>query len=134
MTDAPQRSYTILVPLADLHQAAGLIRVAASLMPLLSRAERGRVVALGVIEIPEELALQLAPGLAERSDGTVTALRVETDDRPPLETAQEAEEFQAVLATSSRPERLREKVVRCDSVEQAILNEAASHQAVVMGA
>src|SRR5919199_4915951 len=56
-TDGQQRSYTILVPLADLHEAAGLIRVAASLMPLLSPHERGRVVALGVVEIPEELAL-----------------------------------------------------------------------------
>src|ERR671931_2219944 len=52
-----QPSYTILVPLADLHEAAGLIRMASALMPLLSRAERGRVVALGVVEIPEELAL-----------------------------------------------------------------------------
>src|ERR687887_1931212 len=52
-----QRSYTILVPLANLHEAPGLIRVASALMPLLSRAERGRVVALGVVEIPEELAL-----------------------------------------------------------------------------
>src|SRR5919197_3910315 len=52
-----QRSYTILVPLADLHEAAGLIRMASALMPLFNRAERGRVVALGVVEIPEELAL-----------------------------------------------------------------------------
>src|SRR5213594_3370736 len=51
------RSYTILVPLAALNEASSLIRVASALMPLLSRAERGRVVALGVVEIPEELAL-----------------------------------------------------------------------------
>src|SRR5918911_662619 len=55
MDDQP--SYTVLVPLANLHEAAGLIRMASALMPLLSRAERGRVVALGVVEIPEELAL-----------------------------------------------------------------------------
>jgi nucleotide-binding universal stress UspA family protein/glycosyltransferase involved in cell wall biosynthesis len=241
-----QSSYTILVPLADLHEAAGLIRVACALMPPVSRAELGRVVALGVVEIPEDLALtegavparmhrqllgrlrrlgmspavelrttvrvsrqiwqgivetarevdanlillgwkgwtasqeaifsrtidqavknspcdiavvrglsptcckrvlvpvrggphaalalQLAIGLAERSDGTVTALHIEAEGRPPGELAQEAEEFRAVLATSPRPGRTRELVVQAESVERAILAQASSHQVVVMGA
>jgi glucosyl-3-phosphoglycerate synthase len=241
-----RRSYTILVPIADLHEAAGLIRVAAALMPLLGGGEPGRVVALGVIEIPEEmaltegavparihrqmlgrlrrlgrsplvelrttvrvtrqiwqgivesalqeradlillgwkgwtgsqdaifsstidqavknapcdiavvsrlnpmackrvlvpvrggphaaLALQLAVGLAERSDGTVSALRVATDGDAEADRLREEEEFHAVLATSSRPERTRELHVQCDSVEQAILSQAGEHQVVVMGA
>jgi glucosyl-3-phosphoglycerate synthase len=241
-----RRSYTILVPIADLHEAAGLIRVAAALMPLLGGGEPGRVVALGVIEIPEEmaltegavparmhrqalgrlrrlgrsplvelrttvrvsrqiwqgiveaaqqeradlillgwkgwtdsqdaifsstidqavknapcdiavvsrlnpaackrvlvpvrggphaaLALQLAVGLAERSDGTVSALRVATAADGDAERRREQEEYQAVLATSSRPERTRELHVQCDSVEQAILGQAKEHQVVVMGA
>src|SRR5918994_4929923 len=52
-----QRSYTVLVPLADLQEATGLIRVASALMPPAEVAQRGRVVALGVVEIPEEVAL-----------------------------------------------------------------------------
>jgi nucleotide-binding universal stress UspA family protein len=246
MTSNGQRSYTILVPMADLHEAAGLIRMASALMPLLSRGERGRVVALGVVEIPEDLALtegavparmhrqllgrlrrldmspavefrttvrvsrqiwqgiveaaldekadlillgwkgwkgsesgifgstidqavknapcdiavvsrlsppsckkvlvpvrggphaalalQLAVALAERAEGTVNALRVEPTNRTADDRAQEAEEFHAVLATSPRPERTHEKVVRNDSVEQAILAEAEGYQVVVMGA
>jgi nucleotide-binding universal stress UspA family protein len=243
-TETP--SYTILVPLADLQEASALIRVACSLMPPLDLAERGRVVALGVVEIPEDvaltegavparmhrqllgrlrrlglaptlelrtivrvsrqvwegivetaqeeradlillgwkgwtasqdaifsrtidqavknapcdiavvsrlnptccrrvlvpvrggphaaLALQLGLGLAERSGGTVTALRVESEGRSQRELAEEAEEFQAVVATSSRPGRTRELAVQGDSIEQAILAEAKSHEVVVMGA
>jgi nucleotide-binding universal stress UspA family protein len=241
-----QRSYTVLVPLADLQEATGLIRVASALMPPAEVAQRGRVVALGVVEIPEEvaltegavparmhrqllgrlrrlglspaielrtivrvsrqvwqgivetarderadlillgwkgwtasqdaifsrtidqavknapcdiavvsglnptccrrvlvpvrggphaaLALQLGLGLAERSGGTVTALRVESGRRTSQQLADEAEEFQAVVATSSLPGRTRELAVRGDSVEQAILAEAKSHEVVVMGA
>src|SRR5215211_968030 len=239
-------TYTVIVPLADLSQATALIRVASALMPLLGGQDPARVVALGVVEIPEEqaltegaiparlhrqllgrlrrlrmppavelrttvrvsrqiwqgiveaareeqanlillgwkgwtasqnvifsrtideavknapcdiavvsrldpscckrvlvpirggphaaLALRLALGLAERSDGTVTALRVETEDRSADELARDAEEFQAVVATSARPERTRELAVRSDSVERAILKEARGHQVVVMGA
>jgi nucleotide-binding universal stress UspA family protein/glycosyltransferase involved in cell wall biosynthesis len=241
-----QSSYTILVPLADLHEAAGLIRLASALMPPVSRAELGRVVALGVVEIPEELALtegavparmhrqllgrlrrlgisaavelrttvrvsrqiwqgivetarevdanlillgwkgwtasqeaifsrtidqavknspcdiavvrglnpicckrvlvpvrggphaalalQLAIGLAEHSNGTVTALHIEAEGRPQGELAEECEEFRAVLATSPRPDRTSELVVQADSVERAILAQASSHEVVVMGA
>lgn len=240
-----QRAYTMLVPLADLHEAAGLIRVASALMPLLG-GERGRVVGLGVVEIPEELALtegavparlhrqllgrlrrfgrspsielrtivrvsrqvwqgiveaaleeradlillswkgwtdsqgaifsstidqavknapcdiavvsrlnpaackrvlvpirggphaalalQLAVGLAERADGTVSALRVETPGRSAEELERDREEFRAILATSPRPERTSEVVVQADSVQQAILAVARNYQAVVMGA
>jgi glucosyl-3-phosphoglycerate synthase len=241
-----RRSYTIVVPLADLHEAASLLRVAASLMPLLSRAEGGRVVALGVVEIPEELALtegaiparmhrqmlgrlrrvamspsvelrttvrvsrqiwqgivetaqqeradlillgwkgwtasqgaifsntidqavknapcdiavvsrlnpggagrvlvpvrggphaalalQLATGLAERADGSVTVLRVERSGLQPNQAEREAGEFSAVVASGARPERLRERVVQAGSVEEAILTEARQHDVVVMGA
>lgn len=241
------RSYTILVPLAALHEAAGLIEVASALMPLLSQAERGRVVALGVVEIPEELALtegavparmhrqllgrlrrlrmspavelrttvrvsrqiwqgiveaaeeeaadlillgwkgwtasqdaifsrtidqavknapcdiavvsrlnpaeckrvlvpvrggphaalalRLAVALAERADGVVNALRVDRKGRRrPREAARAEEEFQAVLATSDRPERTRELVLTSDSVERTILDQAEEHEAIVMGA
>src|SRR5712691_805278 len=234
MAAGDQRSYTILVPLADLQQATALIRAASLLMPLLNTGERGRVVALGVVEIPEELALtegaiparmhrqllgrlrrlgmsadvelrtsvrvsrqiwqgivetaqeeranlillgwkgwtdsqdavfsstidqavknapcdiavvsrlnpaackrilvpvrggphaalalRLASGLAERVDGMVSALRVETPGREGDNPLQEIEEFEAVLASSSRPERTREIVERGDSVERAILS------------
>ena len=245
-TPPAPHSYTILVPLADLHAAPRLIRIASALMPLLSRAERGRVVALGVVEIPEELALtegavparmhrqllgrlrrvgtspsielrtlvrvsrqvwqgiveaaqeehadlillgwnswagsqeatfsstveqavknapcdiavvrglnpdcckkillpirggphaalamQLAVGLAERSGGSVSALHVELEGTPQPQLERDREEFAAVLATSPRPERTRDRTVRCRSVEAAILGEAKGHDAVVMGA
>jgi glucosyl-3-phosphoglycerate synthase len=80
------------------------------------------------------LALQLAVGLAERSDGTVSALQVATTTGSEADRLREQEEFQAVLATSSRPERTRELQVQCESVEQAILGQAREHQVVVMGA
>jgi glucosyl-3-phosphoglycerate synthase len=246
MADGERRSYTILVPLADLHEAAGLIRVASAFMPLLGASQRGRVVALGVVEIPEELALtegaiparmhrqqlgrlrrlgmspsvelrttvrvsrqiwqgivetaqeeradlilfgwkgwtasqdaifsstidqavkfapcdiavvsrlnpqhckrvlvpvrggphaalalQLAVALAERVDGTVSALQVDLEHRSAAEAIQDREEFVAVLATSPRPERTRERVVRAESVEGAILGAASGHQVLVMGA
>ncbi|MCC7104587.1 MAG: glucosyl-3-phosphoglycerate synthase [Chloroflexi bacterium] len=241
-----QRAYTILVPIADLHEASDLIKMAAALMPLLGGDVQGRVVALGVVEIPEEmaftagavparlhrrllgrlrrfdrtssielrttvrvsrqiwhgiveaaaeeradlillgwkgwtasqdaifsrtidqavrnapcdialvsrlnpamvkrvlvpvrggphaeLALRLAVGLANTSGGIVTALRIETPDRPYDELDQENEEFHAVLATSCQPELTREVVVRSGSVADAIVAEANSHQVIVMGA
>jgi glucosyl-3-phosphoglycerate synthase len=240
------RSYTILVPQAALHEAAGLIEVASALMPLLSEAERGRVVALGVVEIPEELALtegavparmhrqllgrlsrlrmspavelrttvrvsrqiwqgiveaaeeegadlillgwkgwtasqdaifsrtidqavknapcdiavvsrlnpanckrvlvpvrggphaalalRLAVALAERADGQVSALRVDGKRRRKAESTRNEAEFRAVVATSDRPERTRQVVLTSDSVERAILDQAAEHEAIVMGA
>ena len=46
MTTSPEaRSYTVLVPLTDLREAPRLIQIASAVMPLLNRAERGRVVA-----------------------------------------------------------------------------------------
>lgn len=87
------------------------------------------------------LAFKLAMGLADRVDGTVTALRIE---RPPRagQTAEEVatsrerdrDEFEAVLATAPRPDRIRQLVVQADSVVEAILTQAESHQVVVMGA
>src|SRR5207248_3684109 len=66
--------------------------------------------------------------------GFVTALRVELEGREATELAREAEECWAVLATSDRPARTREAVVRSESVERAILDAAWGHQVVVMGA
>ena len=84
------------------------------------------------------LAFKHATGLADRVDGTVTALRIETssagDSLWEVEHARDVEEFAAVLATAPRPDRVREVVVKADSVVDAICREAESHQVVVMGA
>lgn len=55
MAAATEREFTILVPLSDMRFAGDLIRVAGALMPMQSGSRRGRVVALGVVEIPEEV-------------------------------------------------------------------------------
>jgi glucosyl-3-phosphoglycerate synthase len=84
------------------------------------------------------LAFKLATGLADRVDGMVTALRIETssagDSLWEVEHARDVEEFAAVLATAPRPDRVREVIVKADSVVDAICREAESHQVVVMGA
>lgn len=87
------------------------------------------------------LAFKLATGLADRVDGTVTALRVElpedagTPDDGSIGTRErDVEEFEAVLATAPRPDRIRQVVVQADSVVEAILKQAESQQVVVMGA
>ena len=241
--------YTILVPVEDLRVAGRLIEVASALMPVQEGEARGKVITLGVVEIPEELALtegavparmhrqllgrlrrpgrsprvelrtlvrvhrqvwqgiieaareedvdlillgwsgrtedgagasavlgttideavrnapcdiavakglnlqtarrilvpirggphaalafKLATGLADRVDGTVTALRIETPDADEAERARDVEEFAAVLATAPRPDRVREVVVRAKSVVEAICTHAESHQVVMMGA
>ncbi len=56
--------YTILVPVADLRAAGELIQVASALMPVHEGEARGKVISLGVVEIPEELAF---------SEGTIPA-------------------------------------------------------------
>jgi nucleotide-binding universal stress UspA family protein len=49
--------YTILVPMAsDLVAARGLLEMAAALIPVRGGEARGRVVALAIVEIPDELA------------------------------------------------------------------------------
>src|SRR5579885_262125 len=49
--------YTVLVPLAaDLAPARELLEIAAALVPVRHGESRGRVVALGIVEIPDELA------------------------------------------------------------------------------
>jgi glucosyl-3-phosphoglycerate synthase len=247
-----EEEYTILVPTMDLSTAGRLIQIAAALMPVHEGEARGKVLPLGVVEIPEELGLsagaiparhhrqmlgrlrrvnkspqvelqtlvrvhrqvwqgivetardegvdlillgwsgrvdadsvlgttideavrnapcdiavakgvsiqaakrilvpirggphaalafKLATGLAERVDGIVTALRIE---RPPgpgepdegsiASRERDREEFEAVLATAPRPDRVREVVVAASSVVEAILRQAESHQIVVMGA
>ncbi len=239
------RDYTILVPVADLRAAGGLIQVASALMPVHEGAARGKVITLGVVEIPEDLALtegavparmhrqllgrlrrvnkspqvemrtlvrvhrqvwqgivetaeeesvdlillgwsgrsngqavlgttvdeavrnapcdiavakglnmnaarrilvpirggphaalafKLAAGLADRVDGTVTALRIETSSTDGAQHARDLEEFNAVVATAPRPDRVRELVVQSDAVVDAICQQAARHQVVVMGA
>jgi len=87
------------------------------------------------------LAFKLATGLADRLDGTVTALRVETpqgaggdDEGSIAERDRDREEFEAVVATAPRPERIREVVVQANSVIEAITKQAESHHVVVMGA
>ena len=87
------------------------------------------------------LAFKLATGLADRVDGTVTALRVETPHGPgdidadsSAERDRDREEFEAVVATAPRPERIREVVVQASSVLEAITKLAESHHVVVMGA
>lgn len=55
MTATMEREFTILVPLSDMRFAGDMIKVAGALMPVHSGGRRGRVVALGVVEIPEEV-------------------------------------------------------------------------------
>ncbi|MCC7372916.1 MAG: glucosyl-3-phosphoglycerate synthase [Chloroflexi bacterium] len=244
--------FTILVPTTDLSTAGRLIQVAAALMPVHEGEARGRVLPLGVVEIPEEigfsagavparihrqmlgrlrrvnrspqielrtlvrvhrqvwqgiieaakeehanlillgwsgrvnansvlgttideavrnapcdiaiakgvsiqsakrilvpirggphaaLAFKLATGLAERVDGVVTALRIERpggpggpDEGTIASRERDRVEFEAVLATAPRPDRVREVVVEAQSVVDAILRQAETHQVVVMGA
>ena len=229
---ADDDEYTILVPTTDLSTAGRLIQIAAALMPVHEGEARGKVLPLGVVEIPEELgfsagavparmhrqmlgrlrrvnkspqielrtlvrvhrqvwqgivetardegvdlillgwsgrvdadsvlgttideavrnapcdiavakgvsvqsakrilvpirggphaalAFKLATGLADRVDGIVTALRIE---RPPgpgepdegtiASRERDREEFEAVLATAPRPDRVREVVVEAE--------------------
>jgi glucosyl-3-phosphoglycerate synthase len=54
---ADDEEYTILVPTTDLSTAGRLIQVAAALMPVHEGEARGRVLPLGVVEIPEEIGL-----------------------------------------------------------------------------
>jgi nucleotide-binding universal stress UspA family protein len=54
---AEDEEYTILVPTTDMSTAGRLIQVAAALMPVHEGEARGRVLPLGVVEIPEELGL-----------------------------------------------------------------------------
>ena len=56
MTIPVSREYTILVPITDLGMAGRLIQVASALMPVHEGEARGKVITLGVVEIPEELA------------------------------------------------------------------------------
>jgi nucleotide-binding universal stress UspA family protein len=49
--------YTILVPTTDLSTAGRLIQIAGALMPVQEGEARGRVLPLGVVEIPEEIGL-----------------------------------------------------------------------------
>ncbi|MBI4494264.1 MAG: glucosyl-3-phosphoglycerate synthase [Chloroflexi bacterium] len=238
--------YKILVPLADPRAGTDLIQVAAALMPVQPGGRKGRVVALGVVEIPEELgftegaiparlhrqglgrlvklyqspdvelrtlvrvsrhvwqgiveaareeqadlilfgwkgwtdsshaifgatidevvrkapcdiaiakqvslgqrggvllpvrggphavlALQLATGLAERLDCHVTAMHIQRPACSAEAWARDREEFDAILSTALRPERVRPLEVAADEVEAAILAQAASHGVVVMGA
>ena len=50
-----EREFTIMVPLSDMRFAGDLIKIAGALMPVQEEGKRGRVVALGVVEIPEEV-------------------------------------------------------------------------------
>lgn len=50
-----EKEFKILVPLSDMRSAREMINVAGALMPILPGGRRGRVVALGIVEIPEEV-------------------------------------------------------------------------------
>jgi nucleotide-binding universal stress UspA family protein len=79
------------------------------------------------------LALRLAVGLAERFDGVVTTLRVVPPGVAPEEVERERESFTSLLAEF--PEiRLKQAFKVSESVARAILDEAANHDVVVMGA
>ena len=54
-TPADENEFTILVPTTDLRSAGRLIQLAAALMPVHEGEARGKVLPLGVVEIPEEL-------------------------------------------------------------------------------
>jgi hypothetical protein len=49
--------FTVLVPIADLKDAVGLVRVAAALVQTIVGAGQARIVALSLVEIPEDMAL-----------------------------------------------------------------------------
>lgn len=55
MAGSAEREFTILVPLSDMRSAGDLIKIAGTLMPVQSGERRGRVVALGVVEVPEDV-------------------------------------------------------------------------------
>ncbi len=55
MVGTAERDFTILVPLSDTRSAGDLIKIAGTLMPVQADERRGRVVALGVVEVPEEV-------------------------------------------------------------------------------
>jgi nucleotide-binding universal stress UspA family protein len=79
------------------------------------------------------LTLQLAIGLAERLDATITALHIERPGLSIAEAAAERAQMVALLAEAPSP-RVQPAVVAGESVEAAILREAQKHQIVVMGA
>ena len=62
------KEYKILVPLSDTKATGELIKVAGALMPVQAGGRLGRVVALGIVEIPEELDFSQAvrPAQAHR--------------------------------------------------------------------
>ena len=57
------------MPTTDLSTAGRLIQVAAALMPVHEGEARGRVLPLGVVEIPEELGAERRHGAGPASIG-----------------------------------------------------------------
>ncbi len=55
MAVAAEREFTILVPLYDSRSAGDLIKIAGTLIPVRAGERSGRVVALGVVEVPEDV-------------------------------------------------------------------------------
>ncbi|HEX2923304.1 MAG TPA: glucosyl-3-phosphoglycerate synthase [Chloroflexota bacterium] len=246
MLRSADKGYTIMVPLSDMRSAGDMIKMAGALVPPREPGRRGRVVALGIVEIPEEadfsrgvrpaqahrqrlgrifkkikespdleiatvvrvsrqlwqgiadsareercdllmlpwkgstatpnsifgttideivkdppcdvalvkrqpmgsckrillpvrggphaaLALQLAVGLAERYDGSVTALRVIPPGLTMSDVEQEKEQFNEFLAGTPSP-RVGRVFKVSESVIQAILSELPGHDFVAMGA
>ena len=80
------------------------------------------------------LTLRLAAGLAERLDASITALHIERPALPAAADAAERAAVAALLARGGQPARVQSAVVVAESVDSAILDEAANHQIVIMGA
>src|SRR5215207_1510201 len=80
------------------------------------------------------LTLELALGLAERYDATVTALHIMPPGLPAAVEQAERQGIAALLADMPLAARVQQSMVVAASVEQAILQEAARHQLVIMGA
>ena len=80
------------------------------------------------------LTLQLAMGLAERHDATITLLHVEQPGLLPDDDAAVRAQLDTLLARGAHPARAEPAIVIADSVEAAIAVEAEAHQVTIMGA
>ena len=80
------------------------------------------------------LTLRLGQALAERLDAQITALHVMAPSLPPAAEAAERAAVADLLAGVTQRHRLQVVVKVATSIEQAILEEAAGHHLVIMGA
>lgn len=80
------------------------------------------------------LALKLAEGLAQHTNGCITALHVEPPEIGAQEREEQRQEFRSVLASGRFPDRIREVVRESQSVADGVLREVPNHDMIVMGA